>query len=94
MDLTGAASIADGDDICAFELPSVMAVSVRFEGLVMKENSSGCLARIYLTNQNGEMHVAITNSLGYYQFADVDVQTGKCQLNLDVEREKPLIKAA
>lgn len=92
MDLTGAASIADGADICAFELPSVIAVSVRFEGLVMKENSSGCLARIYLTNQNGEMHVAITNSLGYYQFADV--QTGKCQLNLDVGREKPLIKAA
>jgi hypothetical protein len=66
------ATNGDGADIGAFELQQAPTVaSVAVSGRVMSGKRGIAQARVYLTDQNGEIRTATTNSFGYYRFDDV-----------------------
>jgi hypothetical protein len=60
-------------DIGAFEFAAIAptAASVWIEGRVTNGKRGINLARVYLTNQFGEVRIALTNPSGYYRFEDV-----------------------
>lgn len=62
-------------DIGAFEFAAIAptAASVWVEGRVTNGKRGINLARVYLTNQFGEVRIALTNPSGYYRFEDVQV---------------------
>lgn len=68
------ASGGDGADIGAFEASSPTAASVSIRGRVTSGKRNGIpRATIYLTDQNGEIRTARTDSTGFYRFENIMV---------------------
>ena len=57
-------------DIGAFELSPATAANAAIGGRVTAGRRGLARARVTLTDMNGEMRYAITNSFGYYHFDD------------------------
>jgi hypothetical protein len=68
-----------------FEPVQTTASSVSVTGRVMSGRRGISNARVYLTNQNGETKSALSNSLGYYRFEDVQAG-GTYILNVSSKR--------
>ena len=63
----------NGSDIGAFEVQAPTAASVTIGGRVSSGKRGLARATVYLTDQNGSVRTARTNSFGYYQFEDIEV---------------------
>ncbi|MDQ4120868.1 MAG: carboxypeptidase-like regulatory domain-containing protein [Acidobacteriota bacterium] len=68
-----------------FEPAQTTASSVSVSGRIMSGRRGISNARVFLTNQNGETKTALTNSLGYYRFEDVQAG-GTYVLNVSSKR--------
>ena len=71
---TGSLFVSDANNnrVLRFFPAGPSAASVTVGGRVMVGNGRGLAnARVYLTEQNGEVRMAMTSSFGYFRFADI-----------------------